>query len=376
MLYSGLALVIRPRTTRETPYLMISSQSLDFLKKLLDTPGPSGFEAAPAKVWREQGKKFAKVSGDVAGNSLAEVNSEGKPTIMLAGHIDEIGVIINYIDDQGYAYIQPIGGWDPQVLIGQRLRFVGRNGEVFGVVGKKPVHLIKVEEREKAAKFTDLWVDLGFKTKKEAESAISVGDAGVIDSRTMEFPNGRLVSRSIDDRIGAFVVLEALKRYAEKPGAARVVAVATTQEEIGYRGGGAGICATCIGPQMAIVVDVTFAIDHPGVEKKEYGEAAIEAGPVLTRGSIISPVVFELLRKTAEEKKIPFSLHAAGRETSTDADAIHIAREGVATALVSVPNRYMHSPNELVSIQDLDHAADLIAHTCRTVTAKTDFTAR
>ena len=376
MLYSGLAHVIRPRTTRETPHLMISSQSLDFLKKLLDTPGPSGFEAAPAKVWREQAKKFAKVSGDVAGNSIAEVNSEGKPTIMLAGHIDEIGVIINYIDDQGYAYIQPIGGWDPQVLIGQRLRFVGRKGDVFGVVGKKPVHLIKQEEREKAAKFTDLWVDLGFKTKKEAESAVSVGDAGVIDSRTMEFPNGRLVSRSIDDRIGAFVVLEALKRYAEKPGAAKVVAVATTQEEIGYRGGGAGICATCIGPQMAIVVDVTFAIDHPGVEKKEYGEAAIEAGPVLTRGSIISPVVFELLRKTAEDKKIPISLHAAGRETSTDADAIHIAREGVATALVSVPNRYMHSPNELVSIQDIDHAAELIAHTCRAVSTKTDFTAR
>jgi len=376
VLYSGLARVIRPRTTRETPYLMISSQSLYFLKKLLDTPGPSGFEAAPAKVWREQAKKFAKVSGDVAGNSIAEVNSEGKTTIMLAGHIDEIGVIINYIDDQGYAYIQPIGGWDPQVLIGQRLRFVGRNGEVFGVVGKKPVHLIKQEEREKAAKFTDLWVDLGFKSKKEAEGAISVGDAGVIDSRTIEFPNGRLVSRSIDDRIGAFVVLEALKRYAEKPGAARVVAVATTQEEIGYRGGGAGICATCIGPQMAIVVDVTFAIDHPGVEKKEYGEAAIEAGPVLTRGSIISPVVFELLRKTAEDKKIPISLHAAGRETSTDADAIHIAREGVATALVSVPNRYMHSPNELVSIQDIDHAAELIAQTCRAVSTKTDFTAR
>jgi endoglucanase len=236
--------------------------------------------------------------------------------------------------------------------------------------------LIKQEEREKAAKFQDLWVDLGFKTKKEAEQAILVGDAGVIDSRTMEFPNGRLVSRSIDDRIGAFVVLEALRRYAEKPGAARVVAVATTQEEIGYRGGGAGVCATCIGPQMAIVVDVTFAIDHPGVEKKEFGDAAIEAGPVLTRGSIISPVVFRMLRETAEKRKIPISLHAAGRETSTDADAIHIAREGVATALVSVPNRYMHSPNELVSIQDLDHAAELIAETCKQITASTDFTAR
>jgi putative aminopeptidase FrvX len=355
---------------------MISSESLGFLKKLLDTPGPSGFEGAPAKVWRDQAKKFAKVSGDVAGNSIAEVNSKGAPTIMLAGHIDEIGVIVNYIDDQGYAYIQPIGGWDPQVLIGQRLRFIGRKGDVFGVVGKKPVHLIKQEDREKAAKFTDLWVDLGAKNKKEAEEMVLVGDAGVIDSRTMEFPNGRLVSRSIDDRIGAFVALEALRRYADKPGSAKVVAVATTQEEIGYRGGGAGICATCIAPQMAIVVDVTFAIDHPGVEKKEYGEAAIEAGPVLTRGSIISPVVFGLLRDTAEKRKIPFSLHAAGRDTSTDADAIHIAREGVATALVSVPNRYMHSPNELVSIQDIDHAAELISETCRAVTSKTDFTAR
>ena len=356
--------------------LMISSDSLSFLKKLLDTPGPSGFEAAPAKVWREYAKKFAKVSGDVAGNSLAEVNGDGKPTIMLAGHIDEIGVIVSYVDDQGYVYIQPIGGWDPQVLIGQRLRFAGRKGDAFGVVGKKPIHLIKHEEREKAAKFVDIWVDLGAKTKKEAEEIVSVGDAGVIDSRTMEFPNGRLVSRSIDDRIGAFVVLEALRRYAEKPGAAKVVAVATTQEEIGYRGGGAGICATTVGPQMAIVVDVTFAIDHPGVEKKEYGEAAIDGGPVLTRGSIISPVVFNLLRKIAEDRKIPFALHAAGRETSTDADAIHIAREGVATGLVSVPNRYMHSPNELVSIQDLDHAAELIAEACRAVTTKTDFTAR
>src|SRR3954466_13417296 len=355
---------------------MISSESLGFLKKLLDTPGPSGFEAAPAKVWREYAKKFATVSGDVAGNSLAEVNGGGKPTIMLAGHIDEIGVIINYIDDQGFASTQPIGGWDPQVLIGQRIRFIGQKGDAFGVVGKKPIHLIKPEEREKAAKFTDLWVDLGAKTKKEAEEMVSVGDAGVIDSRTMEFPNGRIVSRSIDDRIGAFVVLEALRRYSEKPGKAKVVAVATTQEEIGYRGGGAGVCATCIGPQMGIVIDVTFAIDHPSVEKKEHGEAAIDGGPVLTRGSIISPVVFNLLRSTAEAMKIPFALHAAGRDTSTDADAIHIAREGVATALVGVPNRYMHAPNELVSIQDLDHAAELIAETCRAVTAKTDFTAR
>ncbi|MDQ6717288.1 MAG: M42 family metallopeptidase [Gemmatimonadota bacterium] len=354
----------------------ISGESLAFLKSLLDTPGPSGFESAPAKLWRTQAAKFAKVTADVHGNSMAEVNGGGSPTIMLAGHIDEIGVIVTYVDDEGYGYIQPIGGWDPQVLIGQRLRFLGRDGDVFGVVGKKPIHLIRPDEREKATKLTEMWVDFGFTTRKEAEKSISVGDAGVIDSRTLEFPNGRIVSRSIDDRIGAYVVLEAARRYAGNPGAARLVAVATTQEEIAAHGGGAGVCATCIGPQMAIVVDVTFAIDHPGLDKKEHGEAKIDGGPVLTRGSIISPVVFNLLRSTAEANSIPFSLQAAGRDTGTDADAIHIAREGVPTALVSVPNRYMHSPNEMVSLEDLNRTAELIAQTCRKVTAKTDFTAR
>lgn len=355
---------------------MFNDDSMKFLHKLLDTPGPSGFEAAPARIWREQASKFAKVRADVAGNSIADVNTKGAPTIMLAGHIDEIGVIVTYIDDEGYAYIAAIGGWDPQVLVAQRIRFIGRGGDVFGVVGKKPIHLIKQEDRDKASKITDLWVDIGANSKKEAEERLSIGDAGVIDSRTMEFPNGRIVSRSIDDRIGAFVVLEALRRYSEKPGSAHVVAVATTQEEIAYGGGGALIGASRVNPQMAIVVDVTFATDHPQMEKKEIGEAKIGGGPVLTRGSIISPVVFNLLRSTAETHAIPYALQAAGRNTSTDADAIHIAREGIATAVVGVPNRYMHSPNEMVALEDLDQAATLIAETCRVVNRETDFTAR
>jgi endoglucanase len=355
---------------------MFEKDSIDFLHRLLDSPGPSGFEAAPAKVWRERAGSFAQVRGDVAGNSIAEVNSTGAPTIMLAGHIDEIGVIVTYIDDDGFAYISAIGGWDPQVLVAQRIRFIGRDGDVFGVVGRKPIHLIKQEDRDKATKLTDLWVDIGATSKKEAEERLSIGDAGVIDSRTMEFPNGRLVSRSIDDRIGAFIVLEALRRYADNPGEARVVAVATTQEEISWRGGGALICATCLNPQMALVVDVTFATDHPGMEKKEIGESKMDAGPVLTRGSIISPVVLALLRQTADKHGIPYNLHAAGRDTSTDADAIHIAREGIATAVVGIPNRYMHSPNEMVSLADLDRAATLIAETCRVVSMSTDFTAR
>ncbi|HET6681068.1 MAG TPA: M42 family metallopeptidase [Gemmatimonadaceae bacterium] len=355
---------------------MPTETSSTFLKHLLSSPGPSGFESAPAAIWRDEARTFADVRGDVHGNSLAEVNAGGAPTIMLAGHIDEIGLIVTWIDDDGFAYVNPIGGWDPQVLVGQRVVFAGREGPVYGVVGRKPIHLIKPEDREKATKITDLWIDIGAANGGEARTLLSVGDAGVLDARLLELPNGRIVSRSIDDRIGAFVVLEALRRYAERPGEARVVAVATTQEEIGFGGGGARTAAHAIDPAMAIVVDVTFAIDHPGLEKKEHGEQRLDGGPVLSRGSVVSPVVFRLLREAAERIPVPYTVHAAGRDTSTDADAIHTARAGVATALVSVPNRYMHSPNEMVSLADLDRTAALIAETCRAVTAETDFTAR
>ena len=356
---------------------MLSQSSIAFLKRLLDTPGPSGYEAAPGRIWREEASRFADaVRTDVAGNCMAEVNPTGSPTIMLDGHLDEIGLIVQYIDDDGYVYVSPIGGWDPQVLVAQRIRFLTRDGDVIGVVGKKPIHLMKNSDREHASKMTDLWVDIGAATRAEAEARLAIGDAGVIDSKSMDFPNGRLVSRSIDNRIGAFVVLEALRRYAEQPGAARVVAAATVQEEIAWHGGGALICAHCINPQMAIVVDVTFATDHPGLEKKELGEHKMGSGPVISRGALISPVVFELLRDTARQREIPYTVHAVGRDTSTNADAIHIAREGVATALVSVPNRYMHSPNEMISLDDVDRTAGLLAETCRAVGAKTDFTAR
>jgi endoglucanase len=356
---------------------LLSTSSLAFLKRLLDTPGPSGFEGSAARVWREEASTFAEVvSSDVTGNSLAEVNPGGSPTIMLDGHIDEIGVIVQYIDDDGVVYISPIGGWDCQVLVGQRIRFAGRGGDVIGVVGKKPIHLLKPADREKASSFTDLWVDIGATSRKEADARLAVGDPGVIDSRTLDFPNNRIVSRSIDDRIGAFVILEALRRYAQNPGPARVVAAATTQEEIAWHGGGALVCTNCVNPKMAICVDVTFATDHPGMEKKEIGDHRVGGGPVFGRGGVLSPVVFDLARSTAERHQIPYSVHAIGRDTSTNADAIHLAREGVATGLISIPNRYMHSPNELVSLEDVDRTATLIAEICRQVTTKTDFTAR
>jgi endoglucanase len=356
---------------------MLSDASLTFLTRLLDTPGPSGFEAAAARVWREEASGFASpVTGDVHGNSIAVANPNGSPTIMLAGHIDEIGLIVTYIDEQGFVYLTPIGGWDTQVLVGQRIRFQGAGGDVYGVVGKKPIHLIKPEEREKAAKLPELWIDIGAASRDAAQQMIRIGDPGVIDARLLRLPNNRIASRSIDNRIGAFVVLEALRRYATNPGAARVVAVATTQEEIGYLGGGALPGATRVNPVMAIAVDVTFATDSPGIDKKEVGECALGGGPVFARGSVISPVVFGLLVDAARRLNIPHAVRATGRNTSTDADAIHIAREGVATALVGIPNRYMHSPNEMVSLDDVERTADVIAEACRAVTPSTDFTAR
>ena len=347
---------------------MLSSSSIAFLKRLLDTPGPSGYETSAARAWRAEAQTFADaVHSDVAGNSIAEVNVGGAPTIMLDGHIDEIGIIVQYIDDDGYVYISPIGGWDPEVLVGQRIRFLSGNGDVVGVIGKKPIHLMKPADREKASKITDLWVDIGAANRTEAEARLAVGDAAVIESHCVDFPN---------DRIGAFTVLEALRRYKERGGKARVVAAATTQEEIAWHGGGALVSANAIKPHMAIAVDVTFATDHPGLEKKEIGDHKLGSGPVLVRGALISPVVFELLRDAAKSGNIPFTVHAEGRATSTNADAIHLAREGVATGLVSIPNRYMHSPNEMVSLVDVDHTASLIAEACRGVDGRTDFTAR
>ena len=212
---------------------MLSESAVGFLKRLLDTPGPSGFETAPARIWRDEAAAFAEVTRDATGNSLARIGT-GTPTIMLAGHIDEIGVIVTWIDDAGLVFIGPIGGWDVQVLVGQRIRFDGAAGPVHGVVGKKPIHLMKPDEREKASKITDLWVDIGATSRDEASRVLHIGDPGVIDARTIDLPNNRIVSRSIDNRIGAFVVLEALRRYSQAPGEATVVAVATTQEEIGY----------------------------------------------------------------------------------------------------------------------------------------------
>ena len=348
------------------------SESFEFLKRLLDTPAPSGFEAPAARVWRDEARQLAdRVDGDVSGNTIALLNPEAAPRIMLAGHIDEIGVMVTHVDDEGFLYFATIGGWDPQVLVGQRIRIAGRDGAVIGVVGKKPIHLMKAEEKEKASRVEELWIDIGADNRDGVkERGLRVGDAGVIDAALVQLGGDRIASRSIDNRIGAFVVLEALRLLAEQRPTAQVAAVATAQEEIGYSGGGARTSAFTLDPQLALVVDVTFATDAPGMEKKEIGEHRLGGGPVLARGSASHPLVFERLVTVAEREGIPHTLAASPKYTSTDADAIYLSRSGVATGLISVPNRYMHSPNEIISLSDLEASARLIAAFCRDVRAE------
>lgn len=358
---------------------MIDPTSFSFLERLLDTPGPSGFEAPAARVWRAEAEGFAeRVDVDVSGNSYAVVNPGGSPRVMLAGHIDEIGLMVTHVDDDGFLYFDGIGGWDPQVLVGQRIRVLCRDGEVMGVVGKKPIHLMKPEEKEKASKLQDLWIDVGASSRAEAaERGVRVGDPAVVDARMVRLSEDRIASRSIDNRIGAFVVLEAIRRLTGSRGlAAEVAAVATAQEEIGYHGGGARTGAFRLDPQVALVVDVTFASDAPQIEKKQTGEHRLGSGPVLTRGSANHALLFERLAEAAEAEGIPYTIQAAPRSTSTDADAIHLSRSGVATAVISVPNRYMHSPNEIVSLADLDATARLIAAFCARLRKGDDFVPR
>jgi putative aminopeptidase FrvX len=350
----------------------------DFLARLLDAPGPSGFETRAARVWREEASTFAdRVDVDVSGNSIAAVNPEGSPRVMLAGHIDEIGLQVTHLDDEGYLYVDGIGGWDPQVLVGQRVRILGRDGDVLGVIGKKAIHLMQEEERAKASKIKDLWVDVGAASRDEVSGmGLRVGDPMVLEQAMVRLAGDRIASRAIDNRIGAYVVLEAVRLLSDSPGKAAALAVATTQEEIGYQGGGARSSAFSIEPAVALVVDVTFSTDAPDVPKKELGDHKIGGGPVLSRGSAAHPLVFERLVEVAEAEEIPYSIQASPRATRTDADGIHLTRAGVPTGLVSVPNRYMHSPSELVSLSDLENTARLLAAFIRSLDAGADFTPR
>jgi putative aminopeptidase FrvX len=345
----------------------------ELLRSLITAPGPSGYETAPAAVWREAAAGFAEVATDTMGSVTARVpGTGGGPSMVIVGHIDEIGLIVTHIDDDGFLRFVGVGGWDAQILVGQRVEVATRDGAIPGVIGKKPIHLLKDEERKKVAEIKDLHVDIGAKNGDEARSLVRTGDVAVIAGEPVELPNRRLASRSLDNRLGAYVALTAAKLVAEAGGAAGdVVAAAVVQEEITFAG--ARTTAFSLEPDLAIVVDVTHATDAPGIDVNELGKHEFGSGPVVARGSTLNPRVTDGLFETAEAEKIPFTIEASSRGTGTDADAIHLSRAGIPTGVVSIPLRYMHSPVELVALDDVEACARLIAAYARRLDAGASF---
>ena len=348
-------------------------ESFEFLKRIVDTPGPSGYEQQVQKVYREAVRPYAdEVRTDVMGSVIAAKNPEARPRVMLAGHADEIGFIVRFISDDGCLYFGQIGGHDAVVAVGQRVNVHTQSGPLLGVLGRKAVHLLDQEERTKIPKTDELWIDIGVTNKKEAEELVQIGDCVTYAQDLQRLQGERATARSFDNKMGCFVVAEAMRLLQGKNLKCGVFAVANVQEEIGLRG--ARTASFGIDPLVGIATDVGHAMDFPGADKKKVGDVKLGGGPIIARGANINPKVFELLVKTAKEEEIPHQIEAAGGGTGTDANAMQISRSGMATGLISVPLRYMHTPCEVMSLDDIENAARLMAGFVERVTPDIDWT--
>lgn len=343
-----------------------------FLKDLLSTPGTSGFEQNIQKVVRNYASEFAdSVTTDVHGNVIAAVNEGGGRRILLDAHCDQIGLIVRHIDDAGFIRVSAVGGWDMQILLGQKMLVHTQDGSIPGVIARKPIHLLSDTEKKTIPKIQDLWIDIGCSSSKETAEVVRIGDSVTPEPALRELRNGRLAGVAMDDRTGVWVIMTALKMIAEREPSAAVFAVSSVQEEIGLRG--AQTSAYNVNPDVAIAVDVTHATDCPGIDQNEFGNISIGGGPVVVRGANANPRVFDLLTETAQQQDIDIQINALARPASNDGAAIQVSRGGCATGLVTLPNRYMHSPVEIVAESDLEQAAKLIAEFCLAVDGNTNF---
>ena len=337
----------------------------NFLIELLDARSPTGFEYEAQVVVDKWIKPIAEVyRKDIMGNRFATINLGGNPSVLFAGHIDELGLLINYIDDKGFLYFETLGGHDLSIISGRRIAILAEKGVVKGVTGKRAVHLMSADDRKKVPQTHEIWIDIGVKSKAEAEALVSIGDAGVYD-QSFELLNDTVgVARAFDDKAGAFAILEATRRLSEEYKKntdslkAKVIGVATTQEEIGTRG--AITAAFSENPDFAIAVDVGHATDSPNCDNRKYGKFVQGGGPIICRGPNINPIVFKKLKDLAEEHNIPYQIEADARPTGTDARAIQVAQSGVATGLLSIPLRYMHTPSEMVNLEDIENTIKLL----------------
>jgi putative aminopeptidase FrvX len=331
-----------------------------FLTELLKAKSPSGAEAQAQAVYDTFVKPHADgYANDALGNRLATLNMKGAPTLMMAGHMDELGLIITYVNKDGFLYFDTIGGHDRSIISGRRVIIQTANGPVRGVTGKRAIHLMEDAERKKVPEIHEIWMDIGAKTKAEALTRVAIGDVATYDHEFALIHGSIGTARAFDNKVGAYVVGETLVRLAKERAklAARIVSVATTQEEIGTRGAQAS--AFAVDPHVGLIVDVGHATDHPDCDPRKFGETKLGAGPIICRGPNINPKVYERLLACAKKAKIPFQLEADPRPTGTDARAVQMARGGVACGLVSIPLRYMHTPSEVVDLEDVENTVKL-----------------
>ena len=348
--------------------------SMEFLRALLAAPGPSGYEGPVRAVWRQHVEQFAeRVEVDLHGNAIAALNSTGEPRIMLAGHMDELGFQVVHIDADGYISFDTVGGFDMAIVPGRKVRIHTAKGDVLGVIGKKAIHAMTPEDRKKVAEKHELWIDIGAADGKEARKLVAIGDPVTYDANFEMLRRGLAVSRAFDNKMGAFVVAETMRKVAasrRKPRAS-LYSVATVQEEVGLRG--ATTSTYGVDPLVGIALDVNHATDHPGMDKRRMGDLKVGGGPIISRGANINPVVFDELVRAARRRKIPHQISAESGGTGTDANAMQLTRAGVATGLVGVALRYMHTPVEVLSLDDLERTSDLLTEFVLAVGARTSF---
>ena len=352
----------------------IDEQDFAFFKALIEAPSPSGFEQPAQRVVRAALADVAdSIRTDVMGNVVARIaGPDGAPRLMLAGHCDEIGFMLKYIDEQGFLFFAPIGGVDAHLVPGQRVTVHSAGGPVPGVVGKRPIHQIEAKDRDKVIPLKNQFIDIGCVDKAAAEELVAVGDPVTFAVGVERLQGTRLVSRAMDDKMGAYIVAQVLREVRRRGGhTVDLYGVSTVQEEIGLRGGTTS--AYGVQPDIGIAVEVGFASDYPEVDHKELGEINLGGGPIIARGPNINPELFDLLIRTAKDAGIPYQVMGIPRATGTDANVMQLSHGGVATALLSIPLRYMHTPVEMLDWTDLQHAVNLLAELCLKVSAEHTF---
>jgi len=351
----------------------MDNQPLAFFESLLVTPSPSGYEARIQAEIRKYAENFAEdILLDYHGNLTLVANAGGKLRVMLAGHCDQIGLIVTYIDESGYIRCQSIGGWDPLQLVGQKMVVWNGTLGVPAVISRKPIHLLTDAEKKSPVQIKDLWLDIGAKNASDARTKIQIGDCVTLELGMQRLMNNCVAGPKMDNSAGLWVVTEALRRAVQFENlACAAYSVSTVQEEIGLRG--ARTSAFEINPDVGIAVDVTHATDCPTVDRGERGDVAIGKGPVIFRGPNMNPKVVARLIELADEFKIPYQLAALGKAAPNDTNALQITRGGVATGLIGIPNRYMHSAVETISLDDIDNAANLLAKFLACVQPEDDF---